>query len=56
MADNIWRVAISSDAPAVDSLGDTLRGKGDGKGARALWTRLSDTAPSWREKLSEKLK
>jgi tetratricopeptide (TPR) repeat protein len=47
MADRIWGVAISSDASAVDKLGDTLAQKGDATGARALWKKLAESAPDY---------
>jgi hypothetical protein len=58
MADRIWSVAIQSDASSVDKLGDTLAAKGDSKGAQALWTKLSQTAPDYagRAGLSKKLR
>ena len=47
MADNVWRVAVSSDPAAVDALGDKLSKNGNKDGARALWTRLQATAPDY---------
>ncbi len=47
MAERIWGVAVSSDAAAVEKLGDTLMAKGDAKGARALWARLLSSAPDY---------
>lgn len=47
MADRIWGVAVSADAKAVDDLGNTLKAKGDEKGAKALWTKLASTAPDY---------
>jgi tetratricopeptide (TPR) repeat protein len=47
MGDRIWTVAIQSDASAVDKLGDVLAAKGDGAGAKALWKKLSETAPDY---------
>lgn len=58
MAERIWSVAVESDAAAVDKLGDTLKAKGDGAGAKALWSKLAQSAPSYATsaKLSDKLK
>lgn len=50
MADRIWGVAVSSDAAAVEQLGDTLRAKGDAKGAKALWEKLLASAPDYPNK------
>ena len=47
MADNIWRVAVTSDPAAVDALGDRLSKAGNKESARALWTRLQATAPDY---------
>jgi tetratricopeptide (TPR) repeat protein len=47
MADNVWRVAVSSDPAAVDALGDRLSKAGNKESARALWTRLQATAPDY---------
>lgn len=47
MADRVWMVAVGADPKAVDQLGETLKSKGDVKGAKALWTRLSETAPRY---------
>lgn len=57
MADNIWRVAVSSDPASVDALGDRLLAKGDRAGAKALWTKLLASAPDYpgRAKVQEKL-
>ena len=53
MADNIWRVA-STDPKAIDSLGDTLKSKGDEAGAKMVWQRLKETVPSYAEALGSK--
>jgi hypothetical protein len=50
MADRIWSVAVGSDPAAVDALGDVLLAKGDGKGAKALWAKLKDSAPGYPQK------
>lgn len=50
MADRVWGVAVSSDAAAVEKLGDTLRAKGDAKGAKALWEKLLQSAPDYPNK------
>jgi len=57
MADNIWRVAVTSDPAAVDALGDRLAAKGNRTGAKALWTKLLGTAPDYpaRAKVQDKL-
>jgi tetratricopeptide (TPR) repeat protein len=47
MADNVWRVAVTSDPAAVDALGDKLSKAGNRDGARALWTKLQATAPDY---------
>jgi tetratricopeptide (TPR) repeat protein len=47
MADNVWRVAVTSDPAAVDALGDRLSKAGNKESARALWTRLQTTAPDY---------
>ncbi|XXF76767.1 hypothetical protein P2318_27470 [Myxococcaceae bacterium GXIMD 01537] len=52
MADRIWSVAVGADPAAVEALGDTLLAKGDGKGAKALWTKLKDSAPGYPNKAS----
>jgi tetratricopeptide (TPR) repeat protein len=52
MADRIWGVAVSSDAAAVEKLGDTLQARGDGRGAKALWTKLLSSAPDYPNKAS----
>ena len=56
-ADRIWSVAVGGDPAAVDKLGETLRTKGDGSGAKALWSKLAQSDPQYaqRAKLSEKL-
>lgn len=53
MAENVWRVA-SQTPEAVDALGDRLKAKGDGDGAKALWTRLAETVPGYAPKLEGK--
>jgi tetratricopeptide (TPR) repeat protein len=55
MADNIWRVALA-DPSAIDALGDTLKAKGDEQGAKALWTKLKETAPEYASRLDSKLR
>jgi len=50
MADRVWGVAVSSDAGAVEKLGDTLMAKGDAKGAKALWAKLLESAPNYPNK------
>ncbi|MFL5348169.1 MAG: hypothetical protein ACJ8AT_25530 [Hyalangium sp.] len=52
MADRVWGVAVSSDAAAVEKLGDTLMAKGDAKGAKALWAKLLATVPDYPNKSS----
>jgi len=47
MADRVWSVAVSADPAAVDKLGDVLAAKGDKAGAKALWAKLAETAPSY---------
>ena len=47
MADNVWRVAVSSDPAAVDALGDRLSKAGNKDSAKALWTKLKATAPDY---------
>jgi len=58
MADRIWSVAVSGDPAAVDKLGDVLAAKGDKAGAKSLWKKLAETAPSYAQSsgLSAKLK
>ena len=46
-ADRVWGVAVSSDPAAVDKLGETLKAKGDTRGAKALWTKLAASAPDY---------
>jgi tetratricopeptide (TPR) repeat protein len=46
-ADRIWSVAVGSEPAAVDQLGETLKAKGDVKGAKALWTKLAASAPDY---------
>jgi tetratricopeptide (TPR) repeat protein len=50
MADRVWGVAVSSDAGAVEKLGDTLLAKGDARGAKALWAKLLESAPDYPNK------
>jgi hypothetical protein len=50
MADRVWQVAVSADPAAVDKLGDTLKAKGDEKGARALWSKLAQTDPAYAQR------
>jgi predicted negative regulator of RcsB-dependent stress response len=52
MADRVWSVAVSADPAAVDKLGDTLAAKGDKAGAKALWSKLAETAPSYADSSS----
>jgi tetratricopeptide (TPR) repeat protein len=47
MADNVWRVAVSSDPASVDALGDRLAKAGNKESARALWSKLQDSAPDY---------
>lgn len=53
MADTVWRAALES-PEAIDALGDRLKAKGDVEGAKALWTRLAETAPGYAPKLEGK--
>ena len=53
MAENVWRVA-SGTPEALDALGDRLKEKGDGDGARALGTRLAETVPGYASRLEGK--
>ncbi|MDP1920303.1 MAG: hypothetical protein Q8L14_28925 [Myxococcales bacterium] len=53
MAENVWRVA-SGTPEALDALGDRLKARGDGDGAKALWTRLAETVPGYAPKLEGK--
>lgn len=50
MADNVWRVA-SQTPEAVAALGDVLKAKGDGEGAKAVWQRLRETVPLYAPQL-----
>lgn len=50
VADRIWSVAVSGDPAAVDQLGDALTAKGDKSGAKALWTKLASSAPSYADR------
>lgn len=54
MADNVWRVATQT-PDAIVELGDALKAKGDVEGARAVWTRLKETVPSYAGRLEGKL-
>lgn len=54
MADNVWRVATQT-PEAIVELGDSLKAKGDAEGARAVWTRLKESVPSYASKLEGKL-
>lgn len=56
MGNRVWQVAVSADPAAVDHLGDTLKAKGDADGAKALWTKLAQTAPSYAAKSGLKKK
>ena len=47
MADRVWDVAVSTDPASVDALGKTLQQKGDEKGAKALWSKLAQSAPDY---------
>jgi tetratricopeptide (TPR) repeat protein len=47
MATRVWGVAVQSDPGAVEKLGDTLKAKGDEKGAKALWEKLAADAPDY---------
>jgi tetratricopeptide (TPR) repeat protein len=55
-AERVWSVAVSTDPSVVDQLGDTLQAKGDAKGAKALWTRLADSAPDYAARASLRAK
>jgi tetratricopeptide (TPR) repeat protein len=57
MAERVWTVAMGNPA-AVDKLGEALQKKGDVAGAKALWSRLSQSNPAYAQqaKLAEKLK
>ncbi|MCE9673364.1 hypothetical protein LY474_36700 [Myxococcus stipitatus] len=47
MAARVWGVAVQTAPAAVEALGDTLKAKGDAKGARALWEKLAADAPDF---------
>jgi tetratricopeptide (TPR) repeat protein len=47
MAARVWGVAVQADPAAVEKLGDTLKTKGDEKGAKALWEKLATDAPDY---------
>lgn len=51
-AERVWGVAVSSDPAAVDKLGETLKAKGDTRGAKALWARLAASAPDYAARAS----
>ena len=51
-ADRVWGVAVGGNPAAVDQLGETLKAKGDVKGAKALWTKLAESAPDYAAKTS----
>ncbi len=55
MADRVWGVA-SSNPEAIDALGDALLKQGDAAGAKAVWTKLKETVPSYGARLEAKLK
>jgi tetratricopeptide (TPR) repeat protein len=46
MAQVVWQQA-ALDPKAVDTLGDTLKAKGDAEGAKKVWTRLKETVPAY---------
>jgi tetratricopeptide (TPR) repeat protein len=50
MAARVWGVAVQADPAAVEKLGDTLKSKGDAKGAKALWEKLAADAPNYPNK------
>ncbi|MCY1047079.1 hypothetical protein OV208_37605 [Corallococcus sp. bb12-1] len=50
MGARVWSVALQGDAGAVEKLGDTLLAKGDAKGAKALWEKLSQDVPNYPNK------
>ncbi|RKG81867.1 hypothetical protein D7V88_25895 [Corallococcus terminator] len=50
MGARVWSVALQGDAGAVEKLGDTLLAKGDAKGAKALWEKLSQDVPDYPNK------
>ena len=58
MAERVWSVAVQADPAAVDKLGESLKAKGDSAGAKALWSRLKESAPQYATtaKLDEKLR
>lgn len=47
MADRVWGVAVQSSPAAVEALGDTLQAKGNAQEARAVWSKLSESAPAY---------
>lgn len=55
MAANVWNVA-SANPEAIDALGDRLKQKGDGEGAKLLWAKLRESVPSYASKVEPKLK
>lgn len=52
MAARVWGVAVQTDPLSVEKLGDTLKAKGDDKGAKALWEKLATDAPDYPNKAS----
>ncbi|NTX15890.1 hypothetical protein HUA76_34495 [Myxococcus sp. CA056] len=50
MAARVWGVAVQTDPASVEKLGDTLKAKGDDKGAKALWEKLATDAPDYANK------
>jgi tetratricopeptide (TPR) repeat protein len=50
MADRVWMVAVQADPSAVDKLGETLKSKGDEKGAKGVWQKLSASDPSYAQR------
>ncbi|QSQ23607.1 hypothetical protein JY651_01060 [Pyxidicoccus parkwayensis] len=52
MAARVWGVAVQADPASVEKLGDTLKSKGDEKGAKALWEKLAADAPDYPNKAS----
>jgi tetratricopeptide (TPR) repeat protein len=57
MADRVWQVAVSGDPKSVDSLGETLKAKGNVAGAKAVWAKLKSSSPGYAQSanLSAKL-
>ncbi len=58
MGDRVWGLAVGADPSALERLGDVLKTKGDSVGAKRLWAKLAQSAPSYASssKLGEKLK